>query len=95
MNILNEWVVFSIICVLKAVMDGVNFTIPKDNGFFSITKGWFDIWHLSWWIILLLLSLVLVWDISNWQISLLKMGSMGVIAFVIQKFVYNFLFKLE
>jgi hypothetical protein len=95
MNLLaNEFVVFGLICLFKAIMDGLNFTIPKNSGFFSITEGWWDAWHLSWWLILLLISLMFVWDTSNWQISLLEMGSMGIMAFIIQRFVYNFLFKL-
>ena len=94
MNLLNEYVVFGIICLLKAIMDGLNFTIPRDSGFFSLTKGWWDAWHVSWWIILLLISIILMWDISNWQISLLEMGALGIMAFVIQRLVYNFLFKL-
>jgi len=91
---MNEYVIFGVICLLKAIMDGLNFVIPHNTGFFSLTKKWWDAWHVSWWIILLLIGLILVWDVSNWQISSLRLGALGVMAFVIQRVVYNFLFKL-
>ena len=93
MNHLNKWVLFTVICVLKAVMDVANFILPHNTGFFSLTSGWFDMWHVSWWIILFLIAYKLNWS-HNWRRSILQMGAMGVIAFVVQVVLYNFLFKL-
>lgn len=91
----NDYIVFGIICLLKAIMDGMNFVKPWNDGFFSLTAGWWDAWHLSWWTILFLIAYKFRWETLNWQTSLLEMAAMGVMAFVIQKVVYNFLFKLE
>ncbi len=94
MNILNKWVAFTAICVLKAFMDVANFIIPHNTGFFSLTSGWVDMWHISWWLILLIIGFMFTGDKNNWRRSLLQLCAFGVIAFIVQIFLYNFLFKL-
>ncbi len=96
MNLLNKYISFTLIVILKAIADGFNFVIPHNTGFFSLTSGWFDAWHLCFWFILLIIGLnfVGIWHKFNWQMNLLKLVAFGVIAFLLQQFVYNFLFKL-
>jgi len=99
MNLLNKYVSFSIIVVLLAVMDGLNFTMLHNTGFFSLTYGegstWFDAWHMSKFLILLIISIHFVWVEDKWQTNMLRLCATGVIAFIGQLLVYNFLFKLE
>jgi len=91
----NAYISFLAICILKAVMDGLNFTIPYNSGFFSITKDWWDAWHLSWVAILIIIGIHFVWQKeSKWQINILRLGVLGIIAYLTQLFIYNFLFKL-
>ncbi len=97
MNLLNnKWIDFTLICVLKAIADGFNFVIPHNTGFFSLTSGWFDAWHLCFWFILLIIGKNFVgkWNKFNWQINLLRLCAYGAIAYGVQRFVYNYLFKL-
>ena len=95
MNILNKYVAFALICALKAIMDVINFMYPKDAGFFSITSGWFDMWHLAWWCILLLIGIKFAWDKNDTRkLNILKLVVLAVIALAIQLLIYNGLFKL-
>lgn len=95
MNLLsNKYVSFGAIVVLKAVMDYLNFQVEGNTGFFSLTDGWIDAWHISGWFMFLIIGIHFVWDKSNWQKSLLKLGALGVIGLLGQLFFYNFLFKL-
>ena len=97
MNLLNNtWISFFLICVLKAVADILNFQVEHNTGFFSLTDGWLDAWHLCFWFILLIIGKHFVgkWNKFNWKINMLKMGALGVIAYLTQQFIYNFLSKL-
>ena len=95
MSITNKYLDFVVICVLKAVMDYLNFQVPHNTGFFSITSGWWDAWHISGWLILFIIGFNLVVRSGiKWQSNVLRLGALGVIAFVVQKLLYNFLFKL-
>ena len=95
MSLLNKWVAFTVICVLKALMDVANFIIPHNTGFFSLTSGWFDMWHIGWWLILLIIGFMFTWNKNNWQRSALQLCAFGAIAYIVQAVLYNFLFKLE
>ncbi|GAG00456.1 unnamed protein product [marine sediment metagenome] len=95
MNLLNKYVSFSIIVLLLAVMDGLNFVMPHDTGFYSLTSGYFDAFHLSKFIILLIIGIQFIWSKDKWQTNMLRLCALGVIAFIGQLLVYNFLFKLE
>jgi len=90
----NIYFDFAAICVLKAVMDFINFATEKNTGFWSITSGWFDGWHISGWIIMLIVGVNFVFFYfknSSWQINLLRLGLFGIIAFVIQTVLYNWI----
>jgi len=91
-----RWISFTLICILKAIADGFNFVVPHNSGFFSLTDGWFDAWHLCFWFILLIIGINFVgkWSKLNWRINMLKFVAFGAIAYVVQRFIYNFLFKL-
>ena len=96
MNWKNPYISFTIIVSLKAIMDGLNFVIPHNTGFFSLTSGWFDAWHISWWLCLLIIAIHFVWDKQvKWQINMLGLVAFGFIALFAQLIIYNFLFKLE
>jgi hypothetical protein len=94
MNILNKYVSFSVLVILKAVRDYLNFQVEYDTGFFSLTSGWWDLWHICGWLMFLLIGIHFVWDKSNWKKSMLKLGVLGFIALIGQLLFYNFLFKL-
>ena len=95
MNLLNKYVSFALIVILLAIMDGLNFIIPHDAGFYSLTSGYFDAWHLSKFIILLIIGIQFIWIKDKWQINMLRLCALGVIAYIGQLLIYNFLFKLE
>lgn len=96
MNLLNsKYLAFTLIVVLMAIMDGLNFVLPHNQGFFSLTYSGFDAWHLCKILILTIIAIHFIWDKdSKWQINMLKLGALGVIAYLGQLFVFNFLFKL-
>ena len=95
MNLLNKYISFSLIVILLAIMDGLNFTMLHNNGFFSLTSGYFDAWHLSKFFILLIIGIQFIWSKDKWQTNMLRLCALGVIAYAGQLLVYNFLFKLE
>ena len=95
MNLLNKYVSFALIVALLAIMDGLNFIMPHDAGFYSLTSGYFDAWHLSKFIILLIIGIQFIWIKDKWQINMLRLCALGVIAYIGQLLIYNFLFKLE
>lgn len=96
MNLLNnKYLAFTLIVVLMAIMDGLNFVLPHNQGFFSLTYGDFDAWHLCKILILTIIAGHFIWDKkSNWKINMLRLGVLCGIAYFGQRFVYNFLFKL-
>ncbi len=95
MNLLNKYVSFGIIVLLMAIMDGFNFVLPNNAGFFSLTPGYFDAWHMSKLLILIIIGVQFIWDSKiKWQINMLKLLGLGFIALAIQLFIFNFLFKL-
>lgn len=96
----NKYFVFFFICAMLAIMDGINFTLPHNNGFFSLTYGEgsspFDAWHIAKILVLAVIALKFIWksDEINWQMNGLRLLTVGFIAFITQLFIYNFLFKL-
>ena len=95
MNLLNKYVSFGILVILKAVMDYLNFQVEHNTGFYSLTDGWWDLWHLCGWLIFFLIAIHLVkWNKPNWQKSMLQYLVLGFMALIGQLFFYNFLFKL-
>ena len=95
MNLLNKYVSFSIIVILLAIMDGLNFAMPHNTGFYSLTSGYFDAWHLAKFIILLIIGIQFIWIEDKWQTNMLRLCALAVIALIGQLLIYNFLFKLE
>ncbi len=95
----NYFGLFFIVACL-AIMDGINFMLPHNSGFFSLTYGpdklMLDAWHVTKIIMLIFIALKLIWEPgeSNWQKNGLRLLAAGAIAFFTQLFVYNFLFKL-
>ena len=97
MNLLNnKYLAFTLIVVLMAIMDGLNFVLLHNQGFFSLTyNGGFDAWHLCKIIILIIIAVHFIWNKQiNWKINMLRLGVLGGIAWGAQRFIYNFLFKL-
>ena len=94
MNLLNKYVSFALIVILLAIMDGLNFIMPHDAGFYSLTSGYFDAWHLSKFIILLIIGIQFIWVEDKWQINMLRLCALGFIALAGQLLIYNFMFKL-
>lgn len=96
MNLLNnKYLAFTLIVVLMAIMDGLNFVLPHNQGFFSLTYGDIDAWHLCKILILAIIAIHFIWNKdSKWQMNILRLGALGVIAYMGQLFIYNFLFKL-
>ena len=95
MKILNKYVSFTIIVCLMAIMDVLNFQIEYDSGFFSLTSGYFDMWHLSKFCILLLIAIQFVWSKTDTKKdNVLKLIALGGIALAGQLLIYNGLFKL-
>ena len=95
MNLLNKWFSFTLIVILMATMDGLNFVLPHNQGFFSLTYSGFDAWHLCKIIILIIIAVHFIWNKQiNWKINMLRLGVLGGIAWSAQRFIYNFLFKL-
>jgi hypothetical protein len=94
MNLLNKYVSFSVLVILKAVRDYLNFQVEYNTGFFSLTDGFWDAWHLCGWLMFLIIGIQFVWNKSKWQDNMLRLGALGVIAFCGQLLFYNFLFKL-
>ena len=95
MNLLNKYVSFTIIVCLMAIMDVLNFQMPYDSGFFSLTSGYFDMWHLSKWVILLIIAIKFTWDAKDTKkLNILRLVVLAFIALATQLLIYNGLFKL-
>ena len=95
MNILNKYLAFTFIVIMLALMDVLNFQIPHNTGFFSLTDGYFDMWHLLKFCILLLIAIKLTWNINDTKkINVLRLVALGFIALAGQLLIYNGLFKL-
>jgi hypothetical protein len=95
MNILNPYILFTVIVSLLAIMDVLNFQMPYNSGFFSLTDGWFDMWHLSKIVILGLMAVKLTWRKEDTRKkNVLKLVALAAIAFFGQLLIYNGIFKL-
>ena len=99
MKLFNKYISFSVIVILLAIMDGINFVMPHNNGFFSLTYGldklWLDAWHAAKILMLLIIAVQFMWVKDKWNTNMLRLCALGVIAYIGQLLVYNFLFKLE
>ena len=94
MNIINKYLSFTLIVILMAVMDGLNFLVPHNTGFFSLTGGGLDLWHISKRVILLIIAIVFLQWGFNWWKNIIGYIAFGLIAYFGQLFFYNYLFKL-
>ena len=91
-----RYLYFFIIVALLAIMDGFNFAIPHDSGFWSLGTGpnffKFDAWHFSKMLMLLIIAIDKI-EGNN----LIKTGKhlfyCGLIALFGQLIIYNLLFK--
>jgi len=88
---MKEYYRIALVVGILALMDGFNFVIPHNSGYFSLTYDdsffrW-DIWHH------LKILLLIVVFIDRKKMNIIKWIYFGLIAFVGQIIIYNLLFK--
>jgi len=88
---MNRYLYFGVVILILAIMDGFNFQVPYDRGFWSLnTMGGlfkFDIWHL------LKIGLLFWIAIPLAKHHAVRWALFGVLAFFGQLIIYNLLFK--
>ena len=88
---MKEYYRVALVIAILALMDGFNFAVPHNTGYWSLTYNSdffrFDIWHH------LKFLLLIVVFIDKDKMSIMKWIYFGLIAFVGQLLIYNILFK--
>ena len=90
-----KYIYFTLVVILMAVMDGINFVLPHNDGFWSLTYGADRIWPDAWHLCKLGILFILYIDGTEFKNRtwIIKAAAFMFIAVAGQLIFYTYLFK--